>query len=132
MCVVKDLLKANYGRPFFVCSNKAKPCSFWTWGDVKPNAKPNCRHNIPCAIRKVKKKGNNKNRLFFNCSKNKDDSCNYFEWLPKEEEEEKNHKSHHRTNFAGYSEWMPEESYQSTKFVSPIPFKDGFCGTVLF
>ena len=60
MCVVKDLLKANYGRPFFVCSNKTNPCSFWTWGDVKPLAKPNCSHNIPCAIRKVKKEGKNK------------------------------------------------------------------------
>ena len=69
MCVVKDLIKANYGRPFFVCSNKSKPCSLWAWGNVKPLAKPNCRHNIPCAIRKVKKEAINNDRLFFNCSK---------------------------------------------------------------
>jgi hypothetical protein len=35
MRVVKDLMKPNYGRPFFVCSDKAKPCSFWVWGDVE-------------------------------------------------------------------------------------------------
>jgi hypothetical protein len=27
--VVRNLMKASYGRPFFVCSNKLKPCSFW-------------------------------------------------------------------------------------------------------
>ena len=108
MWVVKDFMKANYGRPFFVCSNKEKPCSFWTWGDVKPLPKPNCRHNIPCAIRKVKKEGNNKDRLFFNCSKNKEDSCNYFEWVPEEEKEEKQ-KTNCCTGFAGYSEWLSDE-----------------------
>ena len=29
MRVVKNLLKSNYGRPFFVCSDQANPCSFW-------------------------------------------------------------------------------------------------------
>lgn len=28
MCVVKNLMNVNYGRPFFVCGEKAKPCSF--------------------------------------------------------------------------------------------------------
>ena len=32
--VVKDILKSSFGRPFFVCSDKEKPCSFWQWGDV--------------------------------------------------------------------------------------------------
>ena len=32
MCVVKDLMKENYGRPFFVCGEKGKRCSFWMWG----------------------------------------------------------------------------------------------------
>ena len=27
--VVKNLLKSKYGRPFFVCSDQANPCSFW-------------------------------------------------------------------------------------------------------
>ena len=131
MCVVKDLMKANYGRPFFVCSNKAKPCSFWTWDDVKPIAKPNCSHNIPCAIRKVKKEGKNKDRLFFNCSKNKEDWCTYFEWVPKEEEEKQ--KTNRHTGFARYSEWLGEEQpNRRMDIINPIPFKDGFCGTVLF
>ena len=26
--VVKNLLKSNYGRPFFVCSDQSNPCSF--------------------------------------------------------------------------------------------------------
>ena len=53
--VVKNLLKANYGQPFFVCSDQSNPCSFWAWGDVKPIAKPKCRHGSQCAVRKVKK-----------------------------------------------------------------------------
>ena len=28
MHVVKNLLKSNYGRPFFVCSDQTNPCSF--------------------------------------------------------------------------------------------------------
>ena len=101
-----------------------------SWGDVKPIAKPNCNHNTPCAIRNVKGEGKNKDRLFFNCSKNKEDSCNYFEWLPEEEEKQ---KANHRTGFAGYSEWLGEEKpNRRTEIINPIPFKDGFCGTVLF
>ena len=30
ICVVKDLIKAANGQPFFVCSDKTNPCS---WGD---------------------------------------------------------------------------------------------------
>mgnify|MGYP002804323653 CR=1 FL=1 len=63
MRIVKDLMKANYGRPFFVCSDKSKPCSFWVWGDEKPIAKPECRHGFPCVIRKVKKEGINRSIL---------------------------------------------------------------------
>ena len=65
MCVVKDLMKVNYGRPFFVCGEKAKPCSFWMWGDVQPLAKPEYHHGLSCEVRKVKKEGLNKDRLFF-------------------------------------------------------------------
>ena len=80
--VVKNLLKSNYGRPFFVCSDQSNPCSFWVWGDVRPIAKPKCRHGFPCVIRKVKKETINKDRLFFCCAQ--EDSCNYFEWVPEE------------------------------------------------
>ena len=82
MRIVKYLLKANYGRPFFVCSDQTNPCSFWVWGDVQPVAKPKCRHGAPSVIRKVKKETVNKDRLFFCCAQ--EDSCNYFEWVPEE------------------------------------------------
>ena len=82
MHVVKNLLKSNYGRPFFVCSDQSNPCSFWVWGDIQHVAKPKCRHGFPCVIRKVKKETINKDRLFFCCAQN--DSCNYFEWVPEE------------------------------------------------
>ena len=54
MRVVKDLLKASYGRPFFVCFDQLNPCSFWAWGDVRPIAKPECRPGFQCVIRKVR------------------------------------------------------------------------------
>ena len=83
MRVVKNLLKPiSYGRPFFVCSDQSNPCSFWVWGDVRPIAKPECRHGFPCVIRKVKKDGINKDRLFFCCAQ--ENSCKYFEWVPEE------------------------------------------------
>ena len=85
MCVVKDLMKVNYGRPFFVCGEKAKPCSFWMWGDVQPLAKPECCHGLSCAVRKVKKEGLNKDRLFFSCPNDKESSCQFFEWAPDEQ-----------------------------------------------
>ena len=75
-----DLMKASYGRPFFVCSDKSKPFSFWVWGNVKPIAKHKCRHGFHCVIRKVKKESVNKDRLFFCC--HQENSCKYFEWVP--------------------------------------------------
>ena len=82
MRVVKNLLKSNYGRPFFVCSDRANPCSFCrVWGDVQAVAKPKCRHGFPSVIRKVKKETVNKDRLFFCCAQ--EDSYNYFEWVPR-------------------------------------------------
>ncbi len=68
MRIVKNLTKASYGRPFFVCSDKLSPGSFWVWGDVQAIAKSECRHGYPCTIRKVKKEeGLNKDRKFFCC-----------------------------------------------------------------
>ena len=81
MRIVKNVLKPNYGRPFFVCSDQSNACCFWVWGDVRPIAKPECRHGFPCLIRKVKKETINKDRLFFCCAQ--EDSC-YFEWVPEE------------------------------------------------
>ena len=39
MLVVRDLIKVTYVRPFFLCSEKSRPCSFWMWIDVQPIAK---------------------------------------------------------------------------------------------
>ena len=85
MLVVKDIFKPSFGRPFFVCSDKEKPCSFWQWGDV---IRPLCYHGEQCSTRKVKKEGTNYGRLFYTCSKGKDDSCGYFEWRDKKEDED--------------------------------------------
>ena len=63
MRVVKNLLKSNYGRPFFVCSDQTNSCSFWAWGDVQPVAKPKCRHGFPSVIRKVKKRNHQQRPL---------------------------------------------------------------------
>ena len=84
MQVVKDILKPSFGRPFLVCPNKENPCSFWQWGDEE---RPNCYHDLPCYIRKVKKDGKNKGRLFYTCSKGKDVTCNYFKWYEKKMDE---------------------------------------------
>ena len=96
VCVVKDLMKPSYGRPFFVCFDQSNPCSFWAWGDVRPIAKPECRHGFPCVIRKVKKGVNIKDRLFFCCGQQY--TCKYFEWVP-------------------------EEPYYDAKFFPPLPTK---------
>ena len=85
MRVVKDILKPNFGRPFFICSAKENPCSFWQWADV---LKPNCYHGLQCFVRKVKKDGPNHGRLFYTCSQGKDDSCGFFEWLVEKKDED--------------------------------------------
>jgi hypothetical protein len=54
------------------------------WGDVHPVARPECRHGLSCAIRKVKKEGLNKDRKFFCCPNDKESSCKYFDWMPEE------------------------------------------------
>ena len=64
LCMVKDKMKLNYGRPFFVCSERQNPCKFWQWGDVFEGPRPLCQHGMVCCIRKVKKDGPNQNRMF--------------------------------------------------------------------
>jgi hypothetical protein len=84
MHVVKDLMKESYGRPYFVCSDKRNPCSFWVWGDVQPVMRPSCNHGFPCATLKVKKEGVNKGRMFFTFPNGKENSCRYFKWVPED------------------------------------------------
>ncbi len=85
MRVVKDIFKLSFGRPFFVCSDKEKSCSFWQWGD---EIRPQCYHDVQCSTRKVKKEGANKGHLFYACPMGKDESCGYFEWRDTEKREE--------------------------------------------
>ena len=55
------------------------------WGDVQTIAKPECCYGFSCAIRKVKKEGLNKDRLFFCCPNDKENTCRFFEWAPEEQ-----------------------------------------------
>ena len=84
MRMVKDKMKESYGRPYFVCSNRNNPCSFWQWADVAESPKPICRHDLVCRTSKVKKDGSSRGRLFYCCPKDRENSCGFFEWKPVE------------------------------------------------
>ena len=72
MRVVKDNSKGNGGRPFFVCSYRNNPCSFWQWGDVVESPTPICCHVLV------------QGRLFYCCPKEIENACEFFEWKPVE------------------------------------------------
>ena len=80
--VVKDLQKESYGRPYFTCADCENPCSLWMWADENQVEKPNCYHGQQTVMKRVKKDGPNKGRLFFCCGN--ENSCQYFQWAPKE------------------------------------------------
>ncbi len=87
--MVKDMMKQNYGRPFFVCSKDADRCSYFEWADEIILSKPPCYHNEPCVSWTVKKEGSNKGKRFFCCSRKQDDGrCKFFKWATEKEEEE--------------------------------------------
>ena len=81
--VVRDLQKESYGRPYFTCADRENPCSLRMWADQNQIEKPNCYHGQQTAMKRVKKDGRNKGRLFFCCANEK--SCQYFQWAPEEE-----------------------------------------------
>ena len=81
--VVKDLQKESYGRPYFTCADRENPCSLSMWADENPVDRPNCYHGQQTAVKRVKKDGPNKGRLFFCCANEK--QCRYFQWAPEEE-----------------------------------------------
>ena len=81
---VTDISKPSFGRQFFICSDKEKPCSFWQWGTV---IRPPCYHGEQRSTRKVKKEGINHGRLFYVCLKGKEESCGYFKWRDTEKDE---------------------------------------------
>ena len=84
MRMVKDKNNQNYGRPFFVCSERSNPCSFWKWGDVFEGIKPFCRHDLTCRTKKVKKEGPNQDRLFYCCPHPRESAYDFFAWKPDE------------------------------------------------
>ena len=113
----------TYGRPFFVCSDKTNPCSYWVWGDVRPITKPECRHGSPCVIRKIKKEGLNKDRRFFCCPNDKENSCRFFEWIP----EEPTYAHYRSVNFfkpplEKPSLEKPTEHYLTTEFINDFAY----------
>ena len=85
MRMVKDTNNQNYGRPFFVCSQRDNPCSFWQWGDVFEGVKPVCQHYLICRTKKVKKEGPNQDRLFYCCPHPRESACDFFAWKPDED-----------------------------------------------
>ena len=82
LCVVKNMLKQSYGRPFFVCSERENPCKFWQLGDIIESPRPLCLHGMVYCERKVRKDGTNQNRPFYICPRV--DHCNFFAWKQQE------------------------------------------------
>ena len=80
--LVKDLMKQNYGRPFFVCSKETNRCSYFEWADETILPKPYCFHNETCKSLTVKKEGPNNGKKFFRCPRRigDDGHCNFFQW----------------------------------------------------
>jgi hypothetical protein len=80
--VVKDIVKDNYGRPFFKCSKNTNKCDYFEWADKIIPQKPRCYHNEVSKKRRVTKSGPNKERRFFSCPKHKYNAlqCNFFQW----------------------------------------------------
>ena len=84
MRVVTDVEDDYFGRPFFVCSKKHKPCNYFAWGDISIIPRPLCEHEKPCDIQKEWKEGPNKGRYFFSCAERS--SCKFFKWLETEDQ----------------------------------------------
>ena len=88
MKVVTDMEKESFGRPFFACPAKRKPCNYFEWGDQKIVETPLCNHQWASRMLKVKKEGPNKDRSFFCCREGGENRCKFFKWANDEEKEE--------------------------------------------
>ena len=88
MKVVTDMEKENFARPFFVCSKKDDPCSYFEWGDQEIVETPLCKHQWPSRMLKVKKEGPNKDRSFFCCREPAEHRCKFFKWVDDDVEED--------------------------------------------
>ena len=79
--VVRDVTKANFGRPFFTCSKENDACDYFAWGDEAIIEKPLCQHGKPCRLMKVRKEGPNKGRRFLCCPEWGEKQCKFFKWF---------------------------------------------------
>ena len=79
--VVKDPMKANFGRPFFKCSKENDECDYFEWGDERIVEKPLCKHGKTCRLLKVKKEGSNQGRSFLCCPERGEKKCKFFRWF---------------------------------------------------
>ena len=86
MKVVIDKEKGSFGRPYFVCSKFKNKCNYFEWGDQVIVEKPLCKHGNPSNLITVKKEGPNKDRKFFCCAEQKENSCKFFQWFEDQEE----------------------------------------------
>ena len=80
--VVKDYRKKAMEDINFTCADRKNPCSLWMWADENQIKKPNCYHGQQTVMKRVKKDGPNKGRLFFCCAN--ENSWEYFQWAPEE------------------------------------------------
>ena len=95
MKVITDPKDGDFGRPYFVCSNKNDPCMYFEWGDKAIDPRPVCEHGKPCQKRKERKEGPNKGRYFFCCNGPKfytpgRGRCEFLKWVEAEDEREIN------------------------------------------
>ncbi len=95
--MVKDMMKQNYGRPFFVCSKDDNRCSYFEWADETILPKPYCFHNETCKSWTVKKEGANSGKRFFSCpqGRDSDERCKFLQWAIVEEENDKDTENPH-------------------------------------
>ena len=95
---------------------------------MRPITKPECRHGSPCVIRKVNKEGLNKDRRFFCCSNDKENSCRFFEWIP----DETTYAHYRSVNFfkpplENMSSEKPTEHYLTTEFINDFANNLNIC-----
>ena len=75
-----DVENYSFARPYFVCSKKRNPCSYFAWGDGIILEKPLCDHGKPSKRTWVKKEGPNKGRMFYCCAEQKENMCKFSQW----------------------------------------------------
>ena len=93
MKVKTDVESDDFGRPYFVCSKKRDPCSYFAWGDEAIIPMPLCEHGKPCHRQKEWKEGPNKGRYFFSCGEPSSyipsrGPCKFFRWMEPDDERE--------------------------------------------